>query len=102
MRFLRVLLIIVLIVVVVVVILGMVGPKQYDVSQTKTIEAPKELVFAYLKSLKKGNEWGPWRDQDPEMEVSFEGEEGAVGSTSKWDGPMAGKGEQTITAIEEN
>ncbi|MDX1476583.1 MAG: SRPBCC family protein [Saprospiraceae bacterium] len=102
MKFLRVLLIILLIVVVVVVILGMVGPKSYDVSQTRTIEAPKELVFAYLKSLKKGNEWGPWRDQDPDMEVSYEGDDGTVGFVSKWDGPLVGKGEQTITAIEDD
>ena len=102
MKFLRVLLFVLLLLVVIAVILGFVGPKDYDVSSKAVVEAPREFVFPYLKSLEKGNDWGPWREEDPDMKVTYEGTDGTVGFASSWDGPVTGKGTQTITAIEEN
>ncbi len=99
MKILKTLLYIILTLVLVLVLLGFVGPKNFDVSRTVEIKAPSVVVFPYLKSLKKQNEWGPWKKQDPEMQVTYEGEDGTVGFVSKWDGEKAGKGEQRISSI---
>ena len=102
MKALRIILIIVLVIVAIAIILGLVGNKTYDVNATATIDAPVEMVFPYVVSLKKGDEWGPWREGDPGLAIRYEGEDGEVGSKSIWDGPKSGKGEQTVVAIEKN
>lgn len=102
MKILKTILYIILAVVLVLVLLGFAGPKDYDVSRSKTIEAPTPVVFEYLKSLKKQNEWGPWSKQDPDMQVNYEGEDGTVGFTSSWESDKVGKGKQTITSITGN
>jgi len=99
MKILRTLLYILLALVLVAVLLSFVGPKSYDVSRTVEINAPTAVVFPYLKSLKKQNDWGPWKKQDPEMQVSYEGEDGTVGFVSRWEGEKTGRGEQRISAI---
>jgi len=86
-------------IVLVLVLLGFMGSKSFDVSRTVEINAPSALVFPYIKSLKKQNTWGPWIDEDPEMQISYEGEDGTVGFVSRWDGKKAGKGEQRISAV---
>ena len=102
MKVLRFILIVLALLVLLIVVLSFIGSKSYDVHRTATIDAPVDMVFPYLKSLEKTQEWGPWRDEDPEMEVTFSGDEGTVGSTSSWEGPTVGKGHQEVTAIEEN
>lgn len=102
MKILKTILYIILAVVLVLVLLGFAGPKDYDVSRSKTIEAPPPVVFEYLKSLKKQNEWGPWSKQDSTMQVTYEGDDGTVGFTSSWDSDNVGKGKQTITSITGN
>ena len=103
MKFLKYLLFLVLILVLMVVVLGFVGPKTYQVERSATVNAPKEVVFPYLKSLQLVQEWSPWAERDSAMHNEFSGEDGTVGSTYKWSGnDQVGSGIQTITAIEEN
>ena len=101
MKILKILLFVVLLLVVAVIILGFAGPKEYDVSSTANIDAPVAFVYPYLLSLEKGNAWGPWKTQDPDMTVSYEGQDGTIGAASSWDGPIVGKGTQTIKAFNE-
>lgn len=100
MRILKTIFYILIALVLILVLLGFVGPKTYDVSRTTTINAPTSVVFPYLKSLKKQNEWGPWAKQDTNMQVTYTGEDGTVGFTSEWEGPILGKGKQTISSIQ--
>ncbi len=47
------------------------------------------------------DEWNPWSKMDPNIQNTFEGEDGAVGSTMSWSGNKdVGKGSNTITASE--
>ncbi|MEZ4951418.1 MAG: SRPBCC family protein [Saprospiraceae bacterium] len=85
------------------VILGLVGPKTYEVSRSIDIDASKETVFPYLKSLKENQRWSPWAARDTAMENSYEGTDGTVGSKHSWKGNKdVGSGEQTITKVVEN
>ncbi len=99
MKILKTILYILLAVVLVLILLGLAGKKNYDVSRTVAIDAPAVVVFPYLKSVKKQNAWGPWKRQDPEMKVSYEGEDGTVGFVSSWEGPKVGKGKQEIKSV---
>ncbi|MGN7513872.1 MAG: SRPBCC family protein [Allomuricauda sp.] len=87
-------------VVVLILILAAIAPKNYDVSRSIEINHPKSVVFEYLKSLKKQDEWSPWGKRDPNMEKEFTGTDGEVGAISRWKGNKeVGEGEQEITNI---
>lgn len=83
-----------------IVILALMAPRTYNVSREILISRAKPEVFAYLKSLKKMDEWSPWAQKDPNMEKKFTGVDGEVGATSYWNGNKeVGEGEQEITEI---
>jgi uncharacterized protein YndB with AHSA1/START domain len=87
-------------IVMLVLILAMIAPKTYNVSRSVEIAKPKSEVFAYLRSLKKQNEWSPWGKRDPNMQQKFTGTDGEVGSMNYWNGNKeVGEGEQEITRI---
>jgi len=91
---------IVLAVVVLILFLAAIAPKNYDVSRSIEIHRPKDVVFAYLKSLKKQDEWSPWGKRDPNMVKDFSGTDGDIGAISRWKGNKeVGEGEQEIMNI---
>ena len=84
-------------------ILGMVAPKDYDLSRSKVINKPVSEVYDYLKYIKKQDEWSPWKKKDPNMDQSFEGTDGEIGFVSKWEGnKQVGMGEQELIGLKEN
>lgn len=86
-----------------IVLLGLVLPKDYEVSRDIVINAPRGVVFKHVGSLKAMDAWNPWSKMDPNMESNFEGEDGTVGSSMSWSGNKdVGQGSNTITAIEAN
>ena len=87
-------------IVLLVILLALIAPKTYDVSRSIVIAKPRNEVFAYLKSLKKQDEWSPWSKKDPDMKKEFRGTDGEVGAISYWNGNKeVGEGEQEITKI---
>ncbi len=76
----------------------------YKVEREIEIDKPRSEVFAYIKQLKNQNDWGPWVKKDPNIQLSYTGNDGDVGFVSKWesDNEEVGKGEQEITEIVEN
>lgn len=101
MRALKTLLIIIVAVLALGIILGLVGPKHSHIAREAVIKAPASVVWSHTSSLRKNNEWSPFLEKDPNAKVTYEGEDGAIGSTSTWEGNAeVGKGRQEITAIE--
>jgi len=93
---------IVLGIVVLFLVLAAIAPKNYNVSRSIEINKTKSVVFDYLKSLKKQDEWSPWGKRDPNMKKKFTGTDGEVGAISYWKGNKdVGEGEQEITKIVE-
>lgn len=99
MRILKTLLYILLAIALILVLLGFIGPRSFDSSRSIRVDAPQEVVIPYITSLKKQMDWGPWKDQDPGMKLSYEGEDRTVGFKSSWEGKVAGKGTQEIVAL---
>ena len=103
MKILRYLLIAFGVILALLLVLSFIGPKNYDVSRSIVINAPKTSVFPHLKSLQKMQAWSPWAELDPNMKNTFTGEDGTVGSSNSWEGnDQVGAGSQTITVINEN
>jgi len=87
-------------VVVLILILALIAPKSYDVSRSIKVHQSVPVVFEYLKYLKNQDNWSPWDKRDPNMKKKFEGSDGEIGATSKWEGNKdVGSGEQEIKRI---
>lgn len=93
---------------VVVLVLAFLGyvisrPSRFMYSRSGVYQAKPEKIFPYLASFKKGNEWSPYMRVDPNMKVTYGGNDGEVGSTLDFDGNMeVGTGRLEITRIVPN
>ena len=94
---------IVLAIIVLIAVIGILAPKSYEVNRGIVVNKSVSETFQYLKYLKNQNHWSPWKKKDPNMTQTFEGTDGEVGFTSKWEGNKdVGSGEQEIKAIVNN
>ena len=82
-----------------VLLVALFVPKDYKVVRTVSINAPQALVMDQAKSLKKMNEWSPFIEEDPNVQITYSGTEGQVGSSSSWKSEKIGEGSQTITSL---
>lgn len=103
MKALKTLLVIVLAIVAIVIILGLMGQSEYRVERSAVIPAEVGVVWANVSDLEDHEEWSPWAERDPDMEVTITGEGGQVGQKSEWKGDEnVGSGYQQIAMLEEN
>lgn len=92
---------IVLLLVAFVLIAGLFVAKDYHFETSIAINAPKEKVWQYAGSLHGMEKWSPFIESDPNIQVSFEGQDSAVGAIYTWKGNKeVGSGSQTISKID--
>lgn len=90
-------------IVVLFLVMSMIGPKDFTVTRSLTIDKPRQEVYDHMKSLITFDDWSPWARRDPNMEKSFRGTDGEVGFVSHWKGnSKVGEGEQEIVKLVEN
>ena len=78
------------------VVVGLVLPKEYDVSRTQVIDAPAAVVFAQVNDLQKNEGWNPWKAKDQTMKVSYGAQTVGTGASYSWKGEKSGTGTLTI------
>lgn len=103
MKILKWILIVIGILIAIPLLVALFLPKDYSVQREVIINKPKDLVFAYAKSLKNQNNWATWNQMDPNQKNEYKGEDGTVGFIHSWVGnpDNVGSGEQEITKITE-
>lgn len=67
----------------------------YNLSETKTIKAPIELVFNTINDYKTWEHWGPWKEQDPSINFSYPEKTSGIGGHYSWNGDFSGSMETT-------
>ena len=73
----------------------------FTVERSTTIDAAPEAVFAKVGNLKGWDEWSPWAEMDPDMNKTYAGEDGTVGSSYTWSGNRkVGQGKMTVTGTD--
>lgn len=76
------------------------GPKTFDVHRSIEINAPRHVVYPWIRTFENMQKWSPFLEKDPQMIVSTEGTDGTVGAKNTWSGNKdVGKGSQTITKL---
>lgn len=82
-------------------IIALVLPKDYTISHTVTINKPQKEVYEYARMLKNQKEWSVWVMADPNIKLTYSGEDGTVGASQSWEGnDDVGSGSQTITKLD--
>lgn len=80
-----------------------ISSPDYLISRELKISAKPEVVFPWLNSAKKSNEWMPWAEIDPKVQMTFSGPDEGLGSAASWvsEGQM-GVGSSTISEVVPN
>lgn len=74
--------------------------KTSTIERSIVITAPADAITPLVADLHRWVEWSPWEGQDPNLQRSYGGEPGSVGSTYAWKGNRkAGAGDMTVTRI---
>ena len=62
----------------------------YDLTESKTINAPTSLVFEKVNELRNWKQWGPWKEQDPNMIFTYPENTAGAGGSYSWEGNTIG------------
>lgn len=83
-------------------ILSSIAPRTYQVERSIVIDRPVEEVYDFVSKLRNQDHWVKWNQMDPEMQRTYQGEDGKIGFRSAWESTkkQVGTGQQTITALE--
>jgi len=99
MRFLKIFLYLIVALVIAYVLFCFLGPKDFNVSRTTSIDASPEAVFEELSDLRKWSSWSPWEKRDTNMIKSFDGTPATVGQIQTWESESQGSGTQSIVEL---
>jgi hypothetical protein len=96
MRFLKLTAIIVVALLLIAGTIGIFLPKEFSVSRSISINAPKETIHQYVGNLDNWEQWTPWKVDDPTI-VIFKGTKShGVGASQSWKGD-SGEGRLELT-----
>ena len=60
-------------------------PSDCRISRDLVINASPQELFPYINNSKKMNDWMPWKESDPGLQMEYSGPEEGVGAKSSWD-----------------
>lgn len=102
MRILKTTITVVGVVAILLVVVAFLLPRHVTVARSIEIDAPPAVIYPLVADLRRSNEWSPWLELDPDVEITFTGPAEGVGQTMSWnsDNPNVGSGAQSITMLE--
>lgn len=74
----------------------------FDVSETKSIQAPVSMVYQNVNDFKNWEAWGPWKQQDSTMTFLYTDKTSGKGASYSWTSENMGAGSMTTTNAAEN
>lgn len=91
-----ILLVLILLFAAVVVIGGMMLSKEYELERSVVIAAPPAAIHELVGDLERWDDWTPWKENDPSVQVTLGPKSKGVGASQTWTS-NEGDGELTIT-----
>lgn len=78
--------------------------EKYHFEKSIVINAPAEKIYPHISSTKSFNEWNPWLQMDPNLQMEYSGNPGQIGDKYCWKSEKqdVGNGCQEITALVPN
>lgn len=93
---LKKILIAVLVLIAAILLIGAFLPARFEASRTIEIQADRTRVHEFVGELKRWDSWGPWKEEDPSIVVSFGEKTTGIGAYQSWTGD-SGNGELTFS-----
>ena len=89
-----------------ILIIGMaiyiaIQPNEFQVSRTRTINAPRQVVYNQVIDLKNWKSWSSWVESDPDMTITLSEQTKGIGGSYSWK-DKAGVGTMKITETTPN
>jgi hypothetical protein len=73
-------------------------PSEYQITRSRTLQAPPDVVHTYVNDFHHWPEWSPWEKLDPGMKRDISGPPSGPGAAYSWSGnDEVGEGRMTIT-----
>ena len=66
--------------------------RDYHYEKSIVINAPAEKIYPHINSTKAFNEWNPWLQLAPNMDMQYSGTQGQVGDKYCWKSEVKGAG----------
>ena len=84
-----------------ILIIAALSKKDFAVERSTLVDKPIAETFDFLSSLEKQKQWSKWTQLDPNIKMTYIGEDKTVGFISKWESPhkQVGEGEQEIKKL---
>jgi hypothetical protein len=103
MKVLKILGLFILAIVALFLIIPLFLANSYSVEKSIEIKAEKAIVQDYMKHFSNFDNWSPWSEMDPDMEIEITGVDGTVGAEYYWKGnDDVGEGKMQIAKITDN
>ncbi len=64
----------------------------YDVTRTKIIKAPVQVIYNNVNDYKNWSDWSPWIEKEPTVNLTFGEKTSGEGATHSWKGDIIGEG----------
>jgi hypothetical protein len=78
------------------ILIGAFLPTHFTAAQTVAVRADRARVHEFVGDLRRWDEWGPWKDEDPSLVVTRGDLTTGIGAHQSWTGD-SGNGELTFT-----
>lgn len=99
MKVLKYVLIFILIVLIAGAIFVAVQPGTYDISRSRTINAPQKVVNNYITDYTRWPDWSPWLQQEPDAVITYGDKTSGVDASYSWKGEKLGEGSMETVYI---
>lgn len=96
MKVLKIVAIVLLVLVGVLVVVGLSMPKEWSVERATVVNTDAASIHPLVGNLESWPKWMPWIEEDPAMQVTFEGTGGQIGSKMIWKSEKMGNGSLTV------
>ena len=99
MKILKYILLFLLVVIIGLAIYAAVQPSSYEVTRSRVIDAPTELVYNNISDFKNWESWGPWLEEDPTMTFEYSDLTKGEGASYSWNGKDGTGSQKMVSAI---
>lgn len=64
----------------------------FDLAESRVMEAPSEVIFDNVKDFRNWKDWGPWMEEDENMEITYAEKTSGEGASYSWTSEVMGDG----------
>ena len=75
-----------------------VQPNSFEVTRSRTINAPQQVVYNEVIDLRNWEEWSAWKEMDPDMIIKYPEKTQGVGGSYTWEDEDGIGTMKTVTA----